>query len=105
MERGTRSEGFRMRVFPHAMAYGRNQYESIAGKLKGTMAATTPSGWGDFISSTPRATPPRVLVPVPYLGAPDYALTSAAPSLHQAQPPESVSPSTASLSLRPPSLT
>src|SRR4051812_30903536 len=42
---GTCSEGLRMKVFPQAMANGRNQNGTIAGKLNGTIAAHTPTGW------------------------------------------------------------
>jgi hypothetical protein len=60
MVSGTRSEGFRMNVFPVAIAYGRNQKGIMPGKLKGVIAATTPSGWRIIISSTPRATSSRL---------------------------------------------
>ena len=43
--RGSRSEGLRMNVLPHAIAKGRNQSGIIAGKLNGVIAATTPTGW------------------------------------------------------------
>ena len=42
---GSRSDGFRMKVFPHAMATGNIHIGTMAGKLKGVMPATTPSGW------------------------------------------------------------
>mmetsp|Transcript_62099 Transcript_62099/g.161353 ORF Transcript_62099/g.161353 Transcript_62099/m.161353 type:complete len:212 (+) Transcript_62099:1073-1708(+) len=41
---GTFSLGFMMRQFPQAIAMGSVQRGTIAGKLKGTMEATTPSG-------------------------------------------------------------
>src|SRR5687768_2007457 len=41
---GTCSDGLTMKVFPQATAYGRNQKGTMAGKLKGQMAAKTPSG-------------------------------------------------------------
>ena len=45
-----------MKVFPQAIAKGRNQNGTIAGKLKGAMAAQTPTGWRMVSASTPRAT-------------------------------------------------
>ncbi|MNL78879.1 hypothetical protein D3C87_2053680 [compost metagenome] len=41
---GSRSEGFRMKLLPQAMAAGYIHIGTIAGKLKGVMPATTPSG-------------------------------------------------------------
>ena len=54
--RGTCSEGFSTNVLPQAMAKGRNQNGTIAGKLKGTTAAHTPTGWRIVSQSTPVAT-------------------------------------------------
>ena len=42
--RGVRSEGFRMYVFPAAIATGSVHRGTMHGKLKGVMAATTPRG-------------------------------------------------------------
>ncbi len=42
---GSFSEGLRMNVLPHAMALANIHMGTIAGKLKGVMPATTPSGW------------------------------------------------------------
>ena len=42
---GTCSLGLRMNVLPHAMANGRNHMGTMAGKLNGTIAAHTPTGW------------------------------------------------------------
>ena len=42
---GSFSEGFRMNVFPHAIAFANIHIGTIAGKLNGVMPATTPSGW------------------------------------------------------------
>ncbi len=42
---GSFSEGLRMKVFPQAIAIGYIHIGTIAGKLKGVMPATTPSGW------------------------------------------------------------
>ena len=53
---GTCSEGLRMNVLPHAIAKGRNQNGTMAGKLKGTMAAQTPTGWRNVSQSTAVAT-------------------------------------------------
>ena len=43
-------------MFPHAMAKGRNQNGTIAGKLNGAIAAHTPTGCLTVSQSTPRAT-------------------------------------------------
>ena len=42
---GSFSEGFRMNVFPHAIAVANIHIGTMAGKLKGVIPATTPSGW------------------------------------------------------------
>ena len=42
---GSFSDGFRTNVFPHAIAGAHIHMGTIAGKLKGVMPATTPSGW------------------------------------------------------------
>ena len=42
---GSRSDGFKMNVLPHASATGNIHIGTITGKLKGVMPATTPSGW------------------------------------------------------------
>ncbi len=42
---GSRSDGFRMNVFPQATATGYIHIGTMAGKLNGVMPATTPSGW------------------------------------------------------------
>ena len=41
---GSRSEGFRMKVLPQAIATGNIHIGTMAGKLNGVMPATTPSG-------------------------------------------------------------
>jgi len=43
-------------VLPHPIAKGRNQNGTIAGKLNGTIAAQTPTGWRTVSASTLRAT-------------------------------------------------
>ena len=43
-------------MLPHAIANGRNQNGTIAGKLNGTIAAHTPTGWRTVSASTLRAT-------------------------------------------------
>src|SRR5437763_13179520 len=53
---GTCSEGLRMNVLPQAIANGRNQNGTIAGKLNGTIAAHTPTGWRIVSQSTLRDT-------------------------------------------------
>ncbi len=57
--RGSRSEGFSTKVFPAAIAFGRNQSGIIAGKLNGVIAATTPTGCRTSSTSIPRAAPSR----------------------------------------------
>ena len=42
---GSFSDGFRMNVFPHAIAGAHIHMGTIAGKLNGVIPATTPSGW------------------------------------------------------------
>ncbi len=42
---GSRSDGFRMKALPQAMAGAAFHSGIIAGKLNGVMPATTPSGW------------------------------------------------------------
>ena len=42
---GSRSEGFRIKQLPAASAVGNIHIGTMAGKLKGVMPATTPSGW------------------------------------------------------------
>ena len=42
---GSFSDGLRMKVLPHAMALANIHIGTMAGKLKGVMPATTPSGW------------------------------------------------------------
>ena len=50
---GTCSDGFSTNVLPVTMANGRNHIGTIAGKLNGAIAATTPSGWRTTWQSTP----------------------------------------------------
>ena len=42
---GSCSDGLRMIVLPQTMANGMNQSGTMAGKLNGVIAATTPTGW------------------------------------------------------------
>jgi hypothetical protein len=42
---GSFSDGLRMNALPQAMASGYIHIGTMAGKLKGVMPATTPSGW------------------------------------------------------------
>ena len=42
---GSRSDGFRMKALPQAIAGANFHIGIIAGKLNGVMPATTPSGW------------------------------------------------------------
>ena len=53
---GTCSEGLSTNVLPQAMAKGRNQNGTMAGKLNGTIAAQTPTGWRTVSASTLRDT-------------------------------------------------
>ncbi len=57
---GTCSEGLRTKAFPHAIANGRNQNGTIAGKLNGTIAAHTPTGWRIVSASMLRDTSSRI---------------------------------------------
>ena len=43
---GSLSDGFRINVFPQAIAFGNIQIGTITGKLKGVIPATTPSACG-----------------------------------------------------------
>ena len=45
-----------MNVLPQPIANGRNQNGTIAGKLNGTIAAHTPTGWRIVSASIPRDT-------------------------------------------------
>ena len=49
-----------MNALPQPIANGRNQNGTIAGKLNGTIAAHTPTGWRIVSQSTPRATSSRM---------------------------------------------
>ncbi len=42
---GSRSDGFRMKALPQAIAGANFHIGIMAGKLNGVMPATTPSGW------------------------------------------------------------
>ncbi len=42
---GSRSDGFRMKALPQAIAGAHFHSGIMAGKLNGVMPATTPSGW------------------------------------------------------------
>ena len=53
---GTCSDGLSTNVLPQAIANGRNQNGTIAGKLNGTIAAQTPTGWRIVSASTLRET-------------------------------------------------
>ena len=57
---GTCSDGFKTNVFPHAIANGKNQNGTIAGKLNGTIAAHTPTGWRIVSASMFRETSSRM---------------------------------------------
>mmetsp|Transcript_121821 Transcript_121821/g.289658 ORF Transcript_121821/g.289658 Transcript_121821/m.289658 type:complete len:275 (-) Transcript_121821:142-966(-) len=54
--KGTFSLGLMMKQFPQPMAMGSVQRGTMAGKLKGTMEATTPTGRRTSWHHTPRAT-------------------------------------------------
>ena len=49
-----------MKLLPQAIANGRNQKGTIAGKLNGTIAAQTPTGWRTVSASTLRETSSRM---------------------------------------------
>src|SRR5687767_8559078 len=55
-QRGTFSEGFTIMQLPSAIALGMVQLGTMAGKLKGTIEATTPSGTCSVLHSTPLLT-------------------------------------------------
>ena len=57
---GTCSDGFRTKLLPQPIAKGRNQKGTMAGKLNGTMAAHTPTGWRTVSASTLRETSSRM---------------------------------------------
>src|SRR4029450_10106690 len=48
---GSFSDGFSTTQFPHAMAIGKNQHGTIAGKLNGLITPTTPRGWRRDVTS------------------------------------------------------
>ena len=50
-DNGTCSDGLSTNVLPQTTAKGRNHSGTIAGKLNGEMAATTPSGWRITVQS------------------------------------------------------
>ena len=52
---GSRSDGFRMKALPQAMATGYIHIGTITGKLNGVIPAMTPSGWRIDEASTPVA--------------------------------------------------
>src|SRR5215208_786944 len=54
---GSFSLGFRITALPAAIAIGKNQHGTIAGKLNGLTIATTPSGWRIDVTSTRADTP------------------------------------------------
>ncbi len=54
---GSFSLGLRITVLPVAMARGKNQHGTMAGKLNGLMMATTPSGCRIEKTSTPLEAP------------------------------------------------
>src|SRR5207248_2982138 len=53
---GSRSDGFKMKVLPVAIAIGNIHIGTIAGKLNGVMPAQTPRGWRTDQLSMPRPT-------------------------------------------------
>src|SRR6478752_1161073 len=54
---GSFSLGLSTTAFPVAIAIGKNQHGTIAGKLNGLMIAATPSGWRNEYTSRRVATP------------------------------------------------
>ena len=63
---GTCSDGLSTNVLPQAIANGRNQNGTIAGKLNGTIAAHTPTGWrivsASMLRETSSSTRPCIVV-------------------------------------------
>src|SRR5210317_909440 len=53
---GSFSDGFKMKVFPQAIAIGNIHIGTIAGKLNGVIPAQTPNGWRIDQLSTPLPT-------------------------------------------------
>ncbi len=76
--RGSRSEGLSTNAFPHASAGPAFHRGIIAGKLKGVMPATTPSGWRMEYTSMP-VPAPSVNSPLSRWGIPtENSMTSSA---------------------------
>ena len=51
VELGSRSDGFKIKQFPHTIARGYIHKGIIAGKLNGVMPATIPKGWNSLQQS------------------------------------------------------
>src|SRR5205085_4452346 len=75
---GSFSLGFKITLLPAAIAIGKNQHGTIAGKLNGLMTATTPSGWRSDATSTPDDTPSEKL-PFKRCGIPHANSTTSSP--------------------------
>ena len=77
---GSRSDGFRMNVLPHAMAMGNIHIGTMAGKLNGVIPATTPKGWN---SDQLSIAGPTFLLCSPFnkLGAPQAYSTTSIPRM------------------------
>ena len=71
-------EGFRMKVLPVAIAYGRNQSGIIAGKLKGVMRRDHADGLADEVDVDARGHARQALA-LQHLGRPHAASTDSMP--------------------------
>ena len=80
---GSRSEGLRMKALPQARAGHIFHSGIIAGKLKGVMPATTPSGWRIEYMSMPGPAP-SVNSPFRRCGAPMQNSATSRPRMHVA---------------------
>ena len=75
---GSFSDGFRINVFPHAIATANIQHGIMAGKLNGVIPATTPSGWRMEYTSIPGPAP-SVYSPFCKCGIPQANSTTSMP--------------------------
>ena len=77
-EIGVRSDGFRMKELPQAIASGSIHMGTMKGKLNGVMPATTPTGKRTISESMPRETWSR-FCPIKRVGAPQAKSTTSMP--------------------------
>ena len=96
---GSRSDGFRMKALPHANAGQNFHIGIIAGKLKGVIPATTPSGWRMEYMSMPGPAP-SVNSPLSICGAPMQNSATSSPRITSPLASGSVLPCSRDQSLR-----